>query len=290
VPTSIHEIPLALLDERPSMLLDLLRAVGGPHVVADEVEPVSETFAQIEPATYSADRVYVARQDGEPVATLVVEMQRAKLAEKKWSWPLYLASAHMRTRRATWLVVLSLDAAVAAWASEPIHTLQGGVLRPIVIGPDDIPHGARESSPELLVLSTMAHGTGVRGGEIAALALRAVHEATHLDEDRARLYNDVVLFSIDDVARAALEASMDTKGWEWKSDFARHWVGVGVEQGLEQGLEQGRAEGERRAIRTLCEALHIEWTSEREARLVGATLDELEALVRRIATERAWND
>ncbi len=249
VPTSIHEIPLALLDERPSMLLELLRAIGGPDLAADDLTPVSETFAQIEPATYSADRVYEAR-----------------------------------------------------FAGEPIATLHGGVLAPFVIGPGDIPRVALGASAELAVLSTMAHGTGSLGGEIAAVALTAVRDATHLDEARARLYNDVVLFSIDDVARAALEASMDTMGWEWKSDFARHWVGVGVEQGREQGREQGleqgreqglerrREEGERRAIRTLCEALGIGWNDEREARLARASLDDLEELLKRIVKARAWVD
>ncbi|MFO0680636.1 MAG: hypothetical protein U0234_01230 [Sandaracinus sp.] len=280
VPTSLHEIPLALLDDRPELLLDLLARAGGPVLEADTIEPVQETFAQIEPATYAADRVYLLSRNAARIGALVVEMQRSVSAEKRWSWPLYLASAHARLRVPAWLVVLTLDRTVAEHARAPIDSFHGGVLAPFVIGPDALPTVPGAAGAELAVLSTMAHGRGAAGGVLAARALLAIREARHLDEARARLYNDLVLASIDELARIALEAEMKTEGWVWQSDFAKHWVGV--------GREEGREEGERRAVRLLCLAVGVPWTEERAAQVARATLDELDALVEALGRERRW--
>lgn len=280
MPTSLHEIPLALLDDRPELLLELLARAGGPVLEADTIEPVQETFAQIEPATYAADRVYLLSRNAARVGALVVEMQRSVAAEKRWAWPLYLASAHARLRVPAWLVVLTLDRAVAEHAREPIDSFHGGVLAPFVIGPDALPTVPGTAGAELAVLSTMAHGRGAAGGVLAARALLAIRQATHLDEARARLYNDLVLASIDELARIALEAEMKTEGWVWQSDFAKHWVGV--------GREEGREEGERRAVRLLCLAMGVPWTEERAAQVARATLDELDALVETLGRERRW--
>jgi hypothetical protein len=290
MPSSLHEVPLALLDERPELLLELVAAAGGPTIVADAVEPVRDTFAMLDPATYAADRVYVARWGDAAVATLVVEMQRSADDEKYWTWPFYLASAHQRMRMPTWLVVVALEGNVAGWARRPIGTFHGGGLVPIVIGPDDVPRASRGASVELAVLSTMTHGRGEEGGAIAAAALLAIRDASHLDEARVRLYNDVVMASIDAIARMALEATMKTEGWIWQSEMARHWVGVGREEGREEGREQGRAEGVRDSIRTLCDALGVDWTDSRSRAVASASPTELDALFASIAQARRWPD
>ena len=54
-----------------------------------------------------------------------------------------------------------------------------------------------------------------------------------LDDERARFYGDIVLNSLNEAARRALEAMM--KGYEYQSDFAKKYVA------------QGRAEARARA-------------------------------------------
>ena len=54
-----------------------------------------------------------------------------------------------------------------------------------------------------------------------------------LDDDRTRLYYDLVYNSLNDAARRALEEKM--KGYEYQTDFAKKYVA--------EGLSQGRAEG-----------------------------------------------
>jgi hypothetical protein len=274
----MHEIPLALLDEEPSMLLGLVRAAGGPLVDADDVVPVRESFADVVPATYAADRVYLARRGERPVAAFVVELQRQADSGKHFSWPMYLASAHARLGVRTSLVVVTLDRAVARWARRPIPTFQDGCLAPHVIGPDEIPRDLEGASLELMVLATMAHGEGAVGGAIAVRALSELRIAVgeeRLDGARMRLYTDLVLASIDDVARKFVEGLMiDIKNWEPQSDFAKHW----------------KREGRTEAAHAVCTALGIAWTPAREARVSGASAAELETLLAAVVRDRRWPD
>jgi hypothetical protein len=125
------------------------------------------------------------------------------------------------------LLVVAPDPSVAAWCAEPIEIGSPGfVLTPQVLGRGAVPiitnpvEAARR--PELAVLSAMAHGDGARGAAIAAAVLPAVWR---LDDERARFYGDLVLTSLTEAARRALEAMM--KGYEYQSDFAKKYVAQG---------------------------------------------------------------
>ena len=99
---------------------------------------------------------------------------------------------------------------------------------------------------ELAVLSVLAHGEGEQGAAIAAAVLPAIQE---LDDDRARLYYDLVYNSLNTAARRALEELM--KGYEYQSDFAKKYVAQGRTEGLSQGLTQGRTEEAARNLLTV---------------------------------------
>lgn len=129
------------------------------------------------------------------------------------------------------LLVVAPDPGVAAGCAAPIETgIPGFVLRPPVLGREAVPvvtdpaEAARR--PELAVLSALAHGSSEQGAAIAAAVLPAIRE---LDEDMARFYGDVVLNSLNDAARRALEAMR--KGYEYQSDFARKYVAHGRQEG-----------------------------------------------------------
>jgi hypothetical protein len=62
----------------------------------------------------------------------------------------------------------------------------------------------------------MAHGEGEQGTTIAAAVLPAV---ARLRDARARVYGDLVVNSLNDAARRALETMM--KDNELRSDFAK---------------------------------------------------------------------
>jgi hypothetical protein len=84
------------------------------------------------------------------------------------------------------------------------------------------------------MLSVMAHGGSERAETIAGVLLPVIAE---LDEERSRFYLDLLLNSVTEATRRALEAKM--KGYEYQSDFAKTYVA------------QGRAEGEARALLTV---------------------------------------
>jgi hypothetical protein len=117
---------------------------------------------------------------------------------------------------------------------EPIEIgVPGFVLYPPVLRRTAVPVVAELTEaarrPELGVLSAMAHGETGQGATIAAAVLPAIRG---LDDDRARLYCDLVYNSLNEAARRALETMM--KGYEYQSDFAKKYVA--------QGRDQGRAE------------------------------------------------
>ena len=118
---------------------------------------------------------------------IVVETQLSRKPEKRFAWPLYAAALHARLRCATALVVIAPDDAVARWAAEPIATLQlGSTFAPIVIDRARIPvltspaEAAR--TPELAILSALAHGREDGGIDIARAALAMT--ASLLDDDK----------------------------------------------------------------------------------------------------------
>jgi thioredoxin-like negative regulator of GroEL len=83
----------------------------------------------------------------------------------------------------------------------------------------------------------MTHGKTEQGAAIAAAVLPALQG---LDDDRAKLYYDLVYNSLDAAARRAVEAMM--KGYEYQSDFAKKY------------MAQGRTEEAARALLTVLRA------------------------------------
>jgi hypothetical protein len=104
--------------------------------------------------------------------------------------------------------------------------------------------------PELGVLSVLAHGETEQGATIAAAAVPAIQGQ---DDDRVRLYYDLIYNSLDEAARRSLEVLM--KGYEYQSDFAKKYVAQGraegLTEGLTKGLTKGRTEEAARAVLTV---------------------------------------
>ena len=56
-----------------------------------------------------------------------------------------------------------------------------------------------------------------------------------LDADRSKLYCDLILSSLPEIARRAL-LEMDTKKYEYQSEFARRYYGQGKAEGMAEIL------------------------------------------------------
>ena len=266
------------------MLARLLRDAFGIALGDAGLVEAGATFAELSPAAYTADLVLHAED-----VVIVVEAQLGRDEDKRHSWPLYAASAHARERRPTYLVVVTLDRGVAAWARRPIATFQGGAFAPLVLGPDEIPVvrdlGEARASPELAVLSAPVHGRdGELAREVGAAGIVGAEVVARRDEDRGKLLFDAVLHALGAAAREILEAMMRTQGHEYRSELVREWL----QQGRLEGREEGRLEGVRDVVRHLCGALAIELTEARRSALEGMDVEALVQLSEHLARERRW--
>jgi hypothetical protein len=230
------------------------------------------------PTQYRADLVVLLGRD-QPVYAIVVEVQLQADEDKRSTWPLYLATLRSRVGCPTALLVVTPEAGVAAWAAQPIPLGHPGfILTPLVLGPQAVPVVTDERlarrDPELAVLSGMAHGQETVGVDVA----RAVFAALGgLDDDRARLYLDLVYSRLNDAAKSALEAVMQGN-YEYQSDFARKYYGQGKAEGRQEGLQEGRFEEAREAIIAVLGARGLVLNAEQRQRIESCTdLSQLKA-------------
>ena len=132
------------------------------------------------------------------------------------------------------------------------------------------------AAPERSVLSVMAHGRAKdsrRAIEIAKVALLA---SAALDEDRRKLYGDLVYISLREDLRQELETMgilmVGGKPYEYQSDFAKKYVA--------QGELRGRAD---LILRQLTWRFG-ELSSDVQTRIRAASVDELEVIAKRLLT------
>lgn len=282
VPSNQHEILVEMFRHRPSLAVDLLAGVLGVELPAHEgVRLEAAEAVDLFPAEYRADAVVVLSGAGAVVAAVVVEVQLARDRGKWWSWPQYVVSLRARLRCPPVLLVVCVDAVVAAWSATPIELGNPGArIPPSVLGPGLIPvvakAGEAARSPELVVLSAMAHGgdparSAVLDVLVGALAL--------VETEHAVLYAELVLAALPSAARCHLEALMSTHTYEYLSEYALKFVA------------QGEAKGEAKAVLAVLEARGVMVSEDARTRIGECRdLDQLDAWVRRAVTVDSIED
>ncbi|HWK75922.1 MAG TPA: DUF4351 domain-containing protein [Povalibacter sp.] len=96
-----------------------------------------------------------------------------------------------------------------------------------------------------------------------------------LDEERSRLYFDLILNSLSEAARRALR-NMDPAKYEYQSDFARKYVA--------QGRAEGRAEGRASLIIRQPGRRFGPLQDEVCGHIASASIEELDAIGERLLT------
>ena len=240
MPSMVHEVLVDLFKNHPSLAPEMLaEALDVSLPDYTEARIVSADLTEIQPTEYRTDIVVLLFNGDVPVRVVIVEVQLATDARKRFTWPAYAAVSRAIHECPVALLVIAPDPAVAAWCAEPIETgIQGFVLTPSVLHRTDIPvvtdSGEAALRPELGVLSAMAHGETEAGEMIASAMLPVIKD---LDADRSRLYYDLVYNSVNEAARRVLETMM--KNYEYQSPFAKKYVA------------QGRTEEAARALLTV---------------------------------------
>lgn len=196
---------------------------------------------------------------------IVVEAQHSPKEDKRFAWPAYVANLRARWKCPVCLLVVTADEAVARWAAKPIDIGAGNVFTPLVLRPSGVPE--------------------ITDAVTAQIALTAQLASLGLDEDRSRLYFDLVLASLSEAARRELQ-TMDPAKYEYQSDFAKRYVA----QGIEQGVAQGRAEGRAALILKLLALRFGQLDEEAKARIVHASIEELDTIGERLLTAQTLQD
>jgi hypothetical protein len=293
VPSQLHEVLLLLFRNRPQLAPELLRDalhVKLPQYTEARID--SADLTDVQPAEYRADLV-VLLLENVPVLGIIVEAQLSPVGRKRFVWPAYVANLRARLECPVCLLVVTADEAVARWAAQPIDLGAGNRFVPLVLRPSGVPEVTDEaeaqSDPELAVLSAMAHGQDADIHKAAQIGLAAQLASLGLDEDRSRLYFDLVLASLSEAARRELQ-TMDPRKYEYQSDFAKRYLAQGLAQGIEQGVEQGRAEGRAALILKQLALRFGPLEEETRSRIARASIEELDAIGERLLTAQTLQE
>jgi len=106
-----------------------------------------------------------------------------------------------------------------------------------------------------------------------------------LDADRETLYFDLVLNSLSEDARRALQAK-DPAKYEYQSEFARRYFGQGKAEGKAEGKVEGRADIVLKQLTLRFGAL----PEAAEARIRSAGSEELDGIAARVLTARTLDE
>ncbi|MEU6713198.1 hypothetical protein ABZ897_17080 [Nonomuraea sp. NPDC046802] len=265
MPTHEHEFLLELVQHRPSLVATLLAETGVPVPAYEEARLESCDLNDREPKEYRCDSVVtLLDSEKEPLTAIILEVQREYDKNKYWSWPVYLATHRGRVKCPTVLLVFCPDSAEALKCAEAIHMGHPDwVLRPIVLGPDNVPVitdiQRAIAEPELMALSSIVHGAGDQGRKV----LDVLHESLpHLTKEQ-RSYASLVVALLPDVIVTKLKEERMAILDEPKNTLVRDWV----DHGKARGREEGIAEGEAKSLLTFLDALGLPITDEARARI-----------------------
>jgi len=282
MPSHLHEVLIEMFRDRPALAAELLAGPLGVAVPAFQQATLSSAeLTDVAPTEYRADLVVTLTAAGATVLAVVVEVQLRADARKRRTWPAYVATLYARLGCAVLLLVVCPQPAVAAWCAVPIVVGRPGlVLTPVVLGPAEVPVvtdlTVARHSPELTVLSALAHGSGPARPAVLEALLAALDKVDH---DHANLYADVVLSVLPAAARDYLEALMTITTREYQSAFARRYFG------------QGEARGAAKALLAVLDARGVAVPDEVRADITGCTdIDQLDTWIRRAATAQNVED
>lgn len=293
MPSPHHELIVDLFRRDPTLATWLLREALGV-AVPDGLDPViaESNFSDIAPTEARTDLLVTFGHDGQTELVLIIEVQLRRDEDKRWRWPYYVASAALRWRCRTLLLVVTNNEKTARWAATPMAVGGGQLsLQPLVLGPDLVPRVRTQAQararPYLAVLSALAHGQRTEGLAVVEACLAA---ADVVDEAVRVAYVAIVLSALDDASRRVLEAKMGLENYVVQTEVGKEILAKGKAEGRAEGEARGeargRAEGRATAILAVLQARGLA-VSEAERQQIDACFDIalLERWLARAATE-----
>jgi hypothetical protein len=256
-----HEVLTDMVKRRPAMVADLLTELFKLEIPPwEQAADGAAEVTDIRPVQLRADAVPVFTRGEENVLAVVCEVQVWESADKRRAWPHYVTSLHRQLKCPTMLLAICPTRAIARWSAKPIRVGHPGwVLRPLVLGPDQVPvitdpdEAAR--TPELAVLSAM------------------------------------VLRQLPEAAQHFLEAMVDLATYEFKSNYYRRKLAKERAEARAAGEAAGRAAGEAEMVLEVLAARDIHVPAGARRRITACTdLDQLKTWARRAVTADSVDD
>jgi hypothetical protein len=284
MPSYEHEGLIELFRQRRPLAAELAEHLGVKLPAWREASLDSGDLPDLVPSRQADAVVKLTNGDDQPVFAIVVEVQLGREPDKEWSWPAYAVNLRARWRCPVMLLVVCADDSTAAWAAAPIEIGPGSVVVPCVVGPDQVPvvtdPDEARRSPQLAVLSAIAHGGRPDRFQVLDALLAAYGEVDHL---QAGLYHDLMLMTLPAAAQHYLEAQMAVGTYKYQSDFARGY--------FTRGKAEGEAKGEADAVLRVLAARGIDVPDDARARILECSdLDQLRTWVSRAATATSLPD
>ncbi|MFE0946408.1 hypothetical protein [Streptomyces mutabilis] len=289
--SSSHEALHWVFQKDPALLTRAFQSVlRVPFPEPRDFAVLNTDVTEIEPVERRVDTLMRVDTD-EGTYLLIVEAQGKQDEGKRGSWPYYLSYLYAKYGWEPVLVVITQNSATARWAAQPIRRGLPGwhsmTVRPLVIGPDNVPVIASEREAErdipLAVLSAMTHGRGAKAAAILeplAFALRTV------DAESAAVFGQLI--------ESCLADSRAKEIWRDLMSEIRYFFNNPVaekvrEEGRVEGREEGRVEDRAEMTLRILEWRDVPVTDAvRERVLACSDLNQLEAWARRAMTaERA---
>ncbi len=231
----LHELLILLFRNRSASAAELLRQINVQVPEYDEVRFAASDLSDLRPAEYRADLVLFLARGPHEVLGIIVEVQLARDEDKPYAWPAYVANLRARHRCPVCLLVITVEETVARWAAKSIELGPGTRCNPWVVGPSNTPAVTElldaAENVELAVLSAIEHGRSADMALAARVASTAIVASAGVDAERSKLYLDLILFYLSKSAPGVLKAAMNSLGYEYQSDFARHYYGQGKAEG-----------------------------------------------------------
>ncbi|HVW70845.1 MAG TPA: DUF4351 domain-containing protein [Steroidobacteraceae bacterium] len=290
MPSYLHELLLLLFRNRSESAADLLRKLDVELPEHDGVRAEPSDLSDLQPAAYRADLVFFLMRGPQRVLGIIVEVQLGRDEDKPYVWPAYIANLRVRHRCPVCLLIITIDEAVARWAGKSIELGPGTRCSPWVVGPSNTPavtelRTAKENV-ELAVLSAIEHGQNLDIPLVARIASTAIVASADIDAERSRMYLDLILISLLKNAPEAVEATMNSLGYEYQSDFARRYFAEGKAEGWTEGKAEGRLELVLKQLALRFGPL----TEVTQASLQKAQSAQLDAVAERVLTARTLEE
>ncbi|MFE1914056.1 RpnC/YadD family protein [Streptomyces anandii] len=252
---SSHEALHRIFQKDPALLTRALqRVLHVPFPEPTEIAALNVDLTECEPVERRVDTLLRA-ETGEGTYLLVVESQGKMDERKRGSWPYYLSYLYEKYRCEPVLIVITQSSSTAKWASQPIRLGFPGwyslTVRPLVLGPDNVPVIADERQAErdvpLAVLSAMTHG---RGPQAPAILESLATALGTIDPDNAAVFVQFVDSCLADAqAKQMWRDLMTAIQYFWRHPLAEQVR----EEGREQGRVQGRAEAKAEMVLRILE-------------------------------------